>query len=276
LAETAWQGTWFRFLQTCPCINAVRFEDLVAETFRITPATLGESEQVIESLRPQVLVNCIGSLISASRANPSNAIFTNSYLPNWLASLGDTHNYRLIHISTDCVFSGRDGHYREDAFRDADDIYGRSKALGEIDSPKHLTIRTSIIGPELKKPGGGLFDWLMRQSGQVRGFSRVYWNGITTVDLARAIELAIRNRTSGLVQVSHKDSISKRDLLLQIASAFHLPVEVEDDPAPSHDKSLLQSSRFPFTPLDYPEMLADLSKWVQDHREIYTNYFASK
>jgi dTDP-4-dehydrorhamnose reductase len=265
-----------RHLSECQHIEAIKFEDNVPEGFKITAGTLDEAKRAIVASEPQSLINCIGSLINASRTNPASAIFTNSYLPHWLATLGDRCKYRLIHISTDCVFSGRVGNYTESSFRDADDMYGRSKALGEIDSQDHLTIRTSIIGPELKHPGSGLFDWIMRQSGEVPGFSRVFWNGITTVDLARAIEFAIRCQTSGLIQVSHGVPISKCDLLLQIASTFKLDVSVTEDTKPTHDKSLQHSQRFAFTPLGYPAMIADLFQWIQENRQHYPHYHCSK
>jgi dTDP-4-dehydrorhamnose reductase len=263
-------------LSRCRGFDAIKFEDHVPAGFRISAGTLDEARRAIVASEPQILVNCIGSLINASRVSPASAIFTNSYLPHWLASLGDDYRYRLVHISTDCVFSGRDGNYTESSFRDADDVYGRSKALGEIDYKNHLTIRTSIIGPELRHPGSGLFDWIMRQSGEVPGYSRVYWNGITTVDLARAIEFAIRCPTSGLIQVSHKVPISKFDLLLQIASTFRLAVRVTENTKPIHDKSLQPSERFAFTPLGYPEMVADLFQWIQEHRHSYPHYHCSK
>jgi dTDP-4-dehydrorhamnose reductase len=263
-------------LSKCHHIDAIKFEDHVPEGFKISAGTLDEAKSAIVSSEPRTLVNCIGSLISASRANPTSAIFTNSYLPHWLASLGDRTQYRLIHISTDCVFSGRVGNYTESSFRDADDMYGRSKALGEIDSQDHLTIRTSIIGPELKHPGSGLFDWIMRQSGEVPGFSRVLWNGITTIDLARAVEFAIRCQTSGLIQVSHEVPISKHDLLLQIASTFKLAVRVTENTKPIHDKSLQHSQRFAFKPLGYPEMIVDLFQWIREHRQNYPHYLCSK
>ena len=112
---------------------------------------------VVHRVHPEIIINCIGILIKGSKEHPDNAILINAYFPHLLKRLSDEVGAKLIHISTDCVFSGKKGNYTEDDFRDADDVYGRSKALGEIINDKDLTIRTSIIGPELKNNGEGLF-----------------------------------------------------------------------------------------------------------------------
>ena len=106
---------------------------------------------MVHRVHPEIIINCVGILIKGSREHPDNAILINAYFPHLLKRLSDEVGAKLIHISTDCVFSGKKGNYTEDDFRDADDVYGRSKALGEIINDKDLTIRTSIIGPELKE-----------------------------------------------------------------------------------------------------------------------------
>ena len=134
--------------------------------------------------------------------------------------LADVVGAKLIHISTDCVFSGRQGMYADNDFRDADDIYGRSKALGEIFSDKDLTIRTSIIGPELKRYGEGLFHWFMSQRERVNGYTKVFWSGVTTLELAKAIEYSLDNDVTGLFQLSNGVRISKYDLLVLFNEIF--------------------------------------------------------
>ena len=109
------------------------------------------TEDLIRTVNPNIILNCIGILIKGSQQHPDNAIYINAYLPHLLERLASEIDAKLIHISTDCVFSGAKGNYTEDDFRDADDVYGRSKALGEVINEKDLTIRTSIVGPELKK-----------------------------------------------------------------------------------------------------------------------------
>ena len=155
--------------------------------------------EVIRNVRPEIIINCIGVLIKGSKTHPDNAILINAYFPHLLKKMADEVGAKLIHISTDCVFSGKKGNYTEDDFRDADDIYGRSKALGEIINDKDLTIRTSIIGPELKKNGEGLFHWFMTQHGHVNGFKTAIWGGVTTLELAKAMNIAIEQEVVGLV-----------------------------------------------------------------------------
>ncbi|MFK7806699.1 MAG: sugar nucleotide-binding protein, partial [Saprospiraceae bacterium] len=103
--------------------------------------------KIIQDLSPDIIVNCIGVLIKGSTTNPANAIYINSYFPHFLRQIGEENNAKVIHISTDCVFSGKKGAYTLDDFKDGEDIYAKSKSLGEIIHDDHLTLRTSIIGP---------------------------------------------------------------------------------------------------------------------------------
>ena len=176
-------------------------------------------EETIADVKPDVIVNCVGILISGAQKAPARAIALNSLLPHFLVSACQAHNARLIHISTDCVFSGKLGQYSEDSFRDADDVYGRSKALGEIEGPNALTLRTSIIGPEIKEKGEGLIHWFLTTSQQrIQGYSNVYWGGVTTLTCSRAIQHAIREEISGLWNLTNGEAISKYDLLVAINS----------------------------------------------------------
>lgn len=138
---------------------------------------------------PDYVVNCIGLLVNDSEKNPELAAWTNGHLPYMIAAACAKEKAKLIHISTDCVFKGDRGKYTVDDKPDATSIYGQTKALGEItNSPNHLTIRTSIIGPEIKMKGSGLFHWFMTQDKEVNGWSNVFWNGVTTLRLARSSE----------------------------------------------------------------------------------------
>ena len=120
--------------------------------------------KIIEDFKPDFVINCVGILIKESKDFPDNAIFGNSYFPHLLARLSVEMDFKLIHISTDCVFSGKTGGYKEDSIKDATDTYGLSKSIGEIIDDKNLTVRTSIIGPEIKSNGEGLFHWFMTQN----------------------------------------------------------------------------------------------------------------
>ena len=172
---------------------------------------LGEE---IKRIKPQVIVNCVGILVGGSNNSTINAIAVNSLLPHQLQSVCDEIEAKLLHISTDCVFSGITGSYTESSLRDADDIYGRTKALGEIISHQHLTIRTSIVGPELKKDGEGLLHWFLTSTdNELNGFSRVFWGGVTTVELAKAIEFAIEKDIYGVWNLTNGEQISKYEML---------------------------------------------------------------
>jgi dTDP-4-dehydrorhamnose reductase len=119
---------------------------------------------------------------------------------------------KIIHLSTDCVFDGKDGGYTEKSFKNENGIYGLSKNLGEIYGKNSLTIRTSIIGPELKN-GSGLFNWFMNQKGNISGFTKAYWTGVTTLELSKAIDKAIDENIEGLYHIVPNKKISKYDLL---------------------------------------------------------------
>lgn len=230
--------------------------------------------QLIEDIRPNFIVNCIGILIKGSNDNPKNSILINAYLPHFLTGEGDKVGAKIIHISTDCVFSGKKGGYQESDFRDADDVYGRGKALGEINSEKHLTLRTSIIGPELKKNGEGLFHWFMMQNGKVNGFSEAYWGGVTTLQLAKSIEVAINKNLSGLLHVSNGEKISKLEILGLFKRIWKKDdVEIQKFESKVVDKSLQISNSFDFNIPSYEKMFTELYEWMLDNQEIYETIY---
>lgn len=232
--------------------------------------------QLIEDIRPDIIVNCIGILIKGSNENPKNSILINAYLPHFLTGECDKIGAKVIHISTDCVFSGKKGGYHDSDFRDADDVYGRGKALGEINSEKHLTLRTSIIGPELKKNGEGLFHWFMMQSGKINGFSEAYWGGVTTLQLVKSIEAAINKNLSGLLHVSNGEKISKFELLELIKKIWKKDdVKIQKMESKVVDKSLQVSASFDFNIRSYEEMLLELHEWMLQHEEFYKSTYQS-
>lgn len=230
-------------------------------------------EQFIKNEDPQVVINAVGILINESNLSPSNAILINSYLPHFLSDICRKCNSKLIHLSTDCVFSGKEGGYQEDSFRDADDIYGRSKALGEIVNEKDLTIRTSIIGPELKENGEGLFHWFMTTTGTIKGFKNIYWSGVTTFELARAIEAALKQGTSGLIHLTNNKKISKYDLLTLIKMIWHRSdIDIIMDDKVIKDKSLITAThRLDWLVPDYEEMLVLMKDEIKDN-QAYSKY----
>ncbi len=229
--------------------------------------------EVIHRVRPEIILNCVGVLIKGSKEHPENAILINAYFPHLLKKMADEVGAKLIHISTDCVFSGKRGNYTEDDFRDADDVYGRSKALGEVINDKDLTIRTSIIGPELKKNGEGLFHWFMNQHGEINGFKTAIWGGVTTLELAKAIDSAIVQNKSGLVQLSNGVGIAKYDLLQLFKKIWHKQdVEILPFDGNGVNKSIAKSMRFDYEVPPYEQMLLELNDWMNAHKDLYVQY----
>lgn len=230
--------------------------------------------KVVRDVCPELIINCIGVLIKGSKEYPDNAIYINAYFPHFLKKISDEVGAKLIHISTDCVFSGKKGNYTENDFRDADDVYGRSKALGEIINDKDLTLRTSIIGPELKSNGEGLFHWFMCQQGVVNGFKTAVWGGVTTLELAKAIDDAIRQRKTGLIQLSNGMGITKYDLLHLFKKIWERNgIEIFPYDGNGIDKSIAKSDRFDFEVSSYKEMLEEQYVWMKEKQDLYSQYF---
>jgi len=200
----------------------------------------GAVTEMLRRLRPSVVVNCVGIVKQKDEARellPSIAV--NAYLPHLVASVLAEWAGRLIHVSTDCVFGGRRGDYRESDLTDAEDLYGRTKALGETSEPNALTLRTSIIGRALSG-SRSLLEWFLSQRGRtVRGFSRAWWSGVSTIQLAHLILGLIRDGSplTGIYQVS-SGKISKYELLLILRDAFGVPMEIVRDEEFFCDRSL--------------------------------------
>lgn len=229
---------------------------------------------IIQEIKPEFIVNCIGVLIKGSQKNPKNAILINSYLPHWLAGEADRILCKVIHISTDCVFSGKKGAYAESDFRDADDVYGRSKALGELLSENHLTLRTSIIGPELKNDGEGLFHWFMQQTGTVNGFTKAIWGGVTTTELSKIIHYMIFRDHVGLINITNSHGISKFDLLSMINGIFGRSVEINPFEGKHVDKSLVtERLDFKYHVPTYDDMILDMKQSMEARGQLYSHYF---
>jgi dTDP-4-dehydrorhamnose reductase len=230
-------------------------------------------ENYLRELQPDIVINCIGILVAKSSSDLTAAILVNSYLPNFLSKLGAKLGFKLVHVSTDCVFSGKVGQYQEDSFRDGDDNYARSKALGEINNSKDLTVRTSIVGPELKTDGSGLLDWFLKQRAPIKGYTHAYWSGVTTLELAKAISELIRQDITGLINFCPVQKISKYDLLRKFNNVWNRRIEVAANDDYAVDKSLLCSrSDFDYPRPDYDRMLADLKLWMDDREQYYPHY----
>ena len=195
--------------------------------------------QAFNRVRPDVVINCIGLIKQLADAeDPLHAIPINSLLPHRLSRLCELSGARLVHMSTDCVFSGDKGGYRESDTSDAKDLYGRSKFLGEVAYPHTITLRTSIIGHELQS-AHGLVEWFLLQQGQCKGYTRTIFSGLPTVVLAQVVRdvLIPRADLHGVYHVAAQP-ISKYDLLKLIADIYGKSIEIAPDDRLVNDRSL--------------------------------------
>lgn len=218
---------------------------------------------VLGEFRPEAVVNAVGIVKQRSTAKESlPSLEINSLFPHRLAALCKAAGMRMVHMSTDCVFSGRKGWYRETDLSDAEDLYGRTKYLGEVHDSHCVTLRTSIIGKELSR-SQGLLEWFLSQRGSVQGFKNALFSGFTTLELSRIIEKILMEypEKGGLYHVS-SDPISKFDLLTLIKSKMGLRMEIIPTEEPRLDRSLDSKrfrTEFNYTPPTWGKMVEELS-----------------
>lgn len=218
--------------------------------------------RVFAEVKPQVVVNCIGLIKQLADANdPLQALPINAMLPHRLARLCELGGARLVHVSTDCVFAGTKGNYRESDPADATDLYGRSKYLGEVTYPHTITLRTSIIGHELSS-SHALLGWFLTQENRVKGYTRAIFSGLPTVELARVVREVVlpKPELSGLYHVASAP-IAKYDLLKLITGVYGKKIEIVPDDALVIDRSL-NAERFSnatgYVAPSWPELV----KWM--------------
>ena len=221
------------------------FTETVQAVGGVDAADFEAVRQVVERTRPEVVVNCIGVVKQLDAASDTvTTMQINALFPHRLADICGAVGSRLIHISTDCVFSGRVGDYDESDMPDAEDLYGRSKQLGEVIRPGCLSIRTSIIGREITK-AVGLLEWLFGRRGRVvDGFTRAVFSGLTTLEFSRILAQVVSDHgdLAGLYHVA-SEPITKFDLLSRINHALDLGIDIEAVDEPTINRSL-DGSRF--------------------------------
>lgn len=220
------------------------------------------------------VINCIGMLNQFAESDKAAAAFLNGYLPHYLAKITEGTCTQIIHMSTDCVFSGKTGGYTESSFRDGETFYDRSKALGELEDNKNLTLRNSIVGPDIKASGIGLLNWFMQQKGEVRGFSKAMWTGLTTLQLAKTMEIAAKERAYGLINMVPTFNISKYELLKlfnQYLRNNELSIVPVDDIVV--DKTLIRTNfNLDYKIPDYDIMILEMAQWMKSHKSLYPHY----
>lgn len=230
---------------------------------------------VIRSNRYDAVINCVGILNQVAENNHALAINLNGYLPHYLAMVTENTDTQVIQLSTDCVFSGKTGGYTEDSVPDGTLFYDRSKAIGELNDDKNLTLRNSIVGPDIKASGIGLLNWFMQQRGVVDGYRKAIWTGQTTLQLAKTIEKAAKEKVSGLYNMVPNESINKYDLLNLFNKHIRkIPIEIYPQDNFITDKSLIRTrfEGFDYRIPDYETMVVELGSWMRKHKELYPHY----
>jgi len=228
----------------------------------------------IRTIKPDIIINAIGVLIEGANKDPENAIFINAYMPHRLMRLADELDAKLIHISTDCVFSGEKKEpYVETDYKDGKDTYAKTKGLGEIINDKHLTLRTSVVGPELKSDGEELFHWFMMQEGTIQGYTKAIWSGVTTLELAKAVKWAIENNITGLYHVTNNTSINKYELLSLFKKYTKKEIEIIPVDGKNVDKSFIDTRKeLNYQIPSYDEMIKEMVTLMKLYPNTYQQY----
>ncbi len=232
---------------------------------------------LIKEIQPDYIINCVGLLFKDFNENCDKAIFVNAYFPHFLDKLSKKYSYKLIHISTDCVFDGKKGGYIESDLPNETNIYGRSKALGEVINTQNLTIRTSFIGPEITPNGIGLFHWFMSQNGTISGYTQAIWSGVTTLELAKFINYLLCENINlvGLYHLCNNDKISKEKLLLLFLNYFNRnDIKVEPDKRITCDRSFFNTNNdVQYRVPSYTLMIQEMKSWMLKYKDdLYFNY----
>lgn len=227
--------------------------DYLSQKHRVTSISLRDRQvDRIFFDNYDVVINCVGILVKESEVRKDLATYYNTYLPHYLANHVPG---KVIHISTDCVFDNT--------------FYGKTKLLGEINNSKDVTLRTSIIGPELSPKGSGLFDWFMQQKSPVEGYTKAVWNGMTTLQLAKCIDEVIDQNLSGIHNLTTEEGIDKHNLLIAIGMVFGKKIDVHPVPK-GEDKKLTPSTDIQLP--DYETQLKEMKGWIDERPEIYSHY----
>lgn len=254
--------------------TAAAHHKLDEQTHLIDATNAAKLRTFLDSNKYDVVINCIGILIAQSEEHKDLAAYLNSYMPHFLEKYYEGTKTKIIHLSTDCVFSGKKPPYREDSLYDGQTFYDRSKALGEIINSKDLTFRMSIIGPDMNPAGVGLFNWFADQAGEVGGYTKAIWTGVTTIELAKAIVAALNQDLSGLYHLVPDESISKFDLLNLFKEVFgRSDLDIKPNDSVVQDKSLINTRQdFKYKVPTYKVMVEEMKDWIGTHKNIYGHY----
>lgn len=226
--------------------------------------------KIVEEIRPDLVINAVGILNQAAEDNKVLAVTVNSLFPHYVDSISKEYGFKFIHMSTDCVYSGTKGQYNESDLPDATSFYGRSKALGEINNDSNLTIRTSIIGPDVNENGIGLFNWFMKQTCEINGYANVIWSGVTTLELAKAMLAAYEQDLKGLYILVNNDVINKYDLALLFKKYMEKDIKINKYLEKIENKSMHSTRNdFDYKVPSYDKMICEMSTFIKEHKSKY-------
>lgn len=231
-------------------------------------------KKIIQEGKYDTVINCIGILNQFAENNHALATLLNSYLPHFVAQAANEVGTQVIHMSTDCVFSGKRGQYTEDDLPDGATFYDRSKALGELNDDKNITLRNSIVGPDINEKGIGLLNWFMHQTCEINGYTKALWTGQTTLQLAKTMEAAAKERATGLYNTVPDTNISKYELVKLFNKYLrNNSITIHPVDGVNADKSL-KRTRFEFSYRipDYETMVEEAAKWIINHKSLYPHY----
>lgn len=221
-----------------------------------------------------ICVNAIGILNNDAEENMGDALYLNAELPHLLADISKDSCTRVFQMSTDCVFAGNTGPYTETSEPDGASAYDRTKAAGELKDGKNLTFRNSIVGPDMNRNGIGLLNWFMAQTGSVGGYTHAIWTGLTTLELAKAMECAAGEPVTGLVNMVPRDNISKYELLKLFNHELRNDsLSIFKDDSVRLDKTLIRTNyESSYRPSGYSQQVAEMADWIRLHRDLYPHY----
>ena len=230
--------------------------------------------EIVKEGNFDAVINCVGILNQQAEQQKSMAVLLNGFLPHLLADITAQTKTRIIHMSTDCVFAGNDGPYFEDSIPNGTTFYDRSKAMGEINNDKDLTFRNSVVGPDIKQSGIGLFNWFMNQQGEVGGYTGAIWTGVTSYTLEKAMEAALEQNLTGLYNLVNNQNINKYELLGLFNKYFrNSEVTIKQNNKLQLDKTLFSNRNdFEFKVPSYEQQIIEMREWVETHKSLYPHY----
>lgn len=230
-------------------------------------------KQVLGEGKFDAIINCIAVVNQAAEEDKASAAYLNAYLPHLLEKLTAGTKTVVVHRSTDCIFSGARGQYTMEDWPDAKSFYARTKAVGELNNDKDITIRVSLIGPAQDEEDGSLLNWFLQQK-ELNGFSNAIWTGLTTLEYAKTIESLLQQKAHGVFQAAPLSAISKYNLLKLFEEYFpggRTITKVENNRV---DKSLVPFwGEYDIHIKEYEDQIADMKNWIANHPNLYPAYY---